>query len=584
LASAARALLANLALSGATVLVAGLVLEGGARILDRLSPPPRRAPYLWDWEQEWRGEFYTLRPSGAGWPPGPVNRDGVRDRPHPVEKLAGLRRLVFLGDSVTLGYGIEPEQAFPQRVGERFEAAGLEAEAFNLALMGWTTRQQRIAYRRIARRYGPDAVVLGVCLNDVPELQNNLTAPPRWLATLYRRSAFVRRATRAEAREIRSVEELFDDPPRPSVRQGFALFFDELRALRDELRADGVTLSILVFPFRFQVAPGAPPPRAQARILEFCRAEGLRCLDLLPALAPLGEAAFHDYDHLSAEGAQATADAVLAWRPLDDLRGASETLGARVDLPVLRRLVAAGSPDERVAAAWALRRIGSPAAEALEELTAALDDSAPRMRAAAARALGALRAEGRPALPRLAALLSDPSEPVRWHAAIALHRIGPTAEAVPALAPALASPDPYVCGFAAWTLGNLGAASAAAVPELVAALERRAGAFRLPEVDQRWLAARALGRIGPPAKHAVAALAAALPDADRRLRAQAALALGRIGPGAAPARSALERATHDPDAEVRFHAEQALKALGAEPSRRTAFPSPYVGRDRVGGR
>jgi HEAT repeat protein/lysophospholipase L1-like esterase len=559
---ASRALLANLLLSVATVLAVAGILEGGARLLDRISPPPRRAPYLWDWEREWQGDFYTLKPSGAGWPPGPINRDGVRDRPHPVEKLEGLRRVVFLGDSVTLGYGIRPEEAFPQLVGERLDAAGVEAESFSLALMGWTTRQQRIAYRRIARRYRPDVVVLGICLNDVPELQNNLARPPAWLALLHRRSALVRRVTNAQGREIHSVEALFAEPPSRAVRDGFGRFFEELRALRDELRADGVAFSALVFPFRLQVAAGAPEPRAQARILEFCRAEGLRCLDLLPVLERLGESAFFDYDHLSVAGSQATADAVVAWGLLQDATPATEALaGRRLDLGSLRRLVAGGSPRERVAAAWTLRRMGPEAAPSLPELLRALDASAPQVRAAAARALGALGAHGRSALGPLGSRLADPSEPVRWHAAHALHRIGPTPESATALASALASEDPYVAGFAAWELGNLGVGAAGAVPALAAALGDGRSAFRLADVDQRWLLARALGHIGPQARAAVVLLAAALTDDDRKLRAQSALALGRIGAGAAPAAAALERAAQDRDGEVRLHAQQALRAI-----------------------
>ena len=64
----------------------------------------------------------------------------------------------------------------------------------NVALWGWSTRQERIAWQRIARGYRPDAAVLAVCLNDIPELFNNLSRPPRWLAALHARSALVRAA------------------------------------------------------------------------------------------------------------------------------------------------------------------------------------------------------------------------------------------------------------------------------------------------------------------------------------------------------------------------------------------------------
>src|SRR6185503_5391297 len=117
------------------------------------------------------------------------NKEGLRDREHVVEKPKGVLRVACLGDSVTLGWGIPPESAYPQQLQDRLDARGLDAEVLNIALGGWTTRQELIAYRRIARRYHPDQVILGICLNDIPEMQNNLSRPPRWLTGLFRRSA-----------------------------------------------------------------------------------------------------------------------------------------------------------------------------------------------------------------------------------------------------------------------------------------------------------------------------------------------------------------------------------------------------------
>jgi lysophospholipase L1-like esterase len=84
----------------------------------------------------------------------------------------------MLGDSVTLGDQIKPEEAYPQVLEARLREAGRPIEVMNVGLWGWSTRQERIAYARIVRDYRPDAVVLAVCLNDIPELQNNLSRPP----------------------------------------------------------------------------------------------------------------------------------------------------------------------------------------------------------------------------------------------------------------------------------------------------------------------------------------------------------------------------------------------------------------------
>src|SRR6185295_12205736 len=173
-----QSLLQNLLLSLAVCAVFLGGLEGTCRFLEQRKPPAAVADYIWDWEKRWDGDFYTVTSDAVGWPPHEeFNADGLRDRAHPEQKAEGWRRVVCLGDSVTMGAGIEPQQAFPQTLQGLLDGAGRRVEVFNVALWGWSTRQEAIAYRTIARRYAPDAVVVVVCLNDIPELQNNLTRP-----------------------------------------------------------------------------------------------------------------------------------------------------------------------------------------------------------------------------------------------------------------------------------------------------------------------------------------------------------------------------------------------------------------------
>jgi HEAT repeat protein/lysophospholipase L1-like esterase len=591
-------LLPNLLLAaGVTALLLG-GLEAGARVLESRRPPaPPMAAYLWDWEERWEDEFYTVGPPGTGWPPWEeFNADGVRDRAHPVEKLEDSWRVVFLGDSVTMGAGIEPKDAYPQQLESRLKSQGRAIEVFNVALWGWSTRQQRIAYERLARKYRPDQVVLGICLNDVAELQNNLARPPRWISTLHQESALVRRLVNAPGREIRSVEQLFEQGDSKTVREGWRRFFDEVRALRAEVVRDGATLAMLVFPFRFQIQDGAPPPLAQQEIEAFCRAEGLRCLDLLPAIRTAGEHAFIDYDHLSPEGGRVVAEAIDAAGLLPERPSYAETLGAQgleasaAAVPRLLRALVMDDARLRTAAAWGIARIGPPARQALGELTTALrEDPSPAVRAEAARALGALgKAANHPAVPQLFEALGDASETVRWRAAQALAKTALRAPLhVPQLSGRLASPDPYVRGFAAWTLGSMGHAARDAIPALIAALEQddsfaRSGpalalanmgavakeavpalleGLKSPDHHRRRNAAKALGKIGPEASDAVPYLVAALKDEDQRVRSQVARALGRIGPAARDALPALEAAAKDPDPSVRREAEDALRRV-----------------------
>jgi len=582
-----RTRLVNLALAAAVSLLTLAVFEGGARVWEHFHPPRTVAEYLWDWQQRWDGDFYVFASDAVGWPPWEeFNADGVRDRTHAVEKPDGVRRVVFLGDSVTLGDGIKPEQAYPQQLQARFDDEGRPVEVFNVGLLGWSTRQERIAYQRIVRRYRPDDVVLAVCLNDIPELQNNLTRPGPLVSGWHRRSALVRAVVRAPAREIARVEELFERPESEVVRQAMERFFAEVRTLRDEVRQDGAGFGVIVFPFRFQVLPGASAPLVQEEIRAFAEQEKIPFADLLPSLRDLGEAAFVDYDHLSPAGsrrvAQALVEAEVPALPVP----AREVLAGKADVRALRSVLEdpAATMPVRAAAAWALGRHGDSDAAAEAVLLNALHrDGSEVVRANAARALGARRA-ATSAAPLFDAL-RDTRALVRWRAAEALHVLQPPADvALPALRQAMSSEDRYVRGFATWSIGNFGPRAEPAVPDLVEGLTTddafgRAGAVAAlakigpaagqavpplvaalgaPDVDRRWKAARTLGRIGAAATPAVPALLKAAREDHEYVRAQAVRALGRIAPSRPEVVAALKTATEDRDPEVRRQAELAI--------------------------
>jgi HEAT repeat protein/lysophospholipase L1-like esterase len=551
----------NLSLAAGTI----TLLLGAGEIAARLcEPPPAAAPadYITDW-QAWDGEFYTVKSTAVGWPPWEdYNIEGLRDREHATAKTAGTWRVACLGDSVTLGWGVRPSQAWPQVLEALGEASGRDLEVMNVALGGWSTRQELIAWRGIVRRYRPDQVLIGICLNDVAEMQNNLSRPPKLLAEWHEHSALVRRLVRAHDREIGAVEELFAMPDTPKVREGYDRMYADLRTLRDEVRSEGALFGVLVFPFRFQVAAGAPAPLAQREIGGFCGREGIAFLDLLPALKRLGEAAFHDYDHLSPKGARLVAEQVLSSGLVPQAPGPSSSAfasTASLEEPgagdVAALVAALQSPDGkcRAAAARGLAALAETAAPAVAALAASLGDRNVHVRAAAAWALGDVGAAAAPAVPALVPLLHGDDPFARAGAAFALAGIGAAAKsAVPALIDELDDADERVRARSEDALGRIGPGV-----EFVAPLARHVSDTASPG---RGLAAETLGRLGPDARAAVPELIAAVPDARSDVRWRAIWALGRIGSASAPAVPALRAVLPDPD--VGWRAAEALGGIG----------------------
>ena len=91
------------------------------------------------------------------------------------------QRIVFLGDSITAGYGLKKEQAYPALIEKLAEADGHQIQVINAGLSGDTTRG---GLRRIAvlARHPIDLLVIALGGNDglrgiSPQVsQNNLEA------------------------------------------------------------------------------------------------------------------------------------------------------------------------------------------------------------------------------------------------------------------------------------------------------------------------------------------------------------------------------------------------------------------------
>lgn len=183
----------------------------------------------------------------------------------------------------------------------------------------------------------------------------------------------------------------------------------------------------------------------------------------------------------------------------------------------------------RLNAAYALGAVGAPAQAPLLELLAADEafyefDPVTHV-SIAAHALGAM---GAAAVAPLAERLTAAGEHTRAWAAYALGEIGrPAAGALPRLLAAAGDPAPNVRRHALSAIGIIAAPADGIEEALLERLQRE------PESELRQYVLQALFRIGPTGGAGIAALAAALDDADGYVGAYAAEQLFRTGTPAA---------------------------------------------------
>ena len=276
------------------------------------------------------------------------------------------------------------------------------------------------------------------------------------------------------------------------------------------LEGDGVSLSLLLFPYEHQVRPGARPPQLQLRLLALARERGLPAQDLLEPLRRLGPAAFIDHNHLSPAGTRAVAEALLSG-PLLPRRTSYPALaaaGASLEAP---------GGEQRAAAAWLLGQRG-PVRQEARALAARLADAEDAVRVEALRALARARADDS-LRTAAAAALRDRHEAVRLEAARTLWAWGPVPGDAPALMAGLAHPDGYIRAFAEASLARLGPA---VLPAARAALASS-------DAGVRRRALRLIGRLGRQGQPAAQDVAGRLGDGDPGVRRLAARVLRQIG-------------------------------------------------------
>jgi HEAT repeat protein len=182
----------------------------------------------------------------------------------------------------------------------------------------------------------------------------------------------------------------------------------------------------------------------------------------------------------------------------------------------------------------------------------------PKARASIVYILGQIGPDAAPATEALAALTTDKHAHIVQESLVALAKIGPGAKAaVPQLIKVLEAGD-EASDAAAYALGRIGPEAAAADAALAAALKSR-------DLSLTVVAAWALNKIHPAsadmAAKTVPVLVAGLSDPLAKNRQAAVEALGELGPLAKDAAAALEKAQGDKDRAVREAAAKALKSV-----------------------
>jgi hypothetical protein len=234
---------------------------------------------------------YRLKPNFTGrYPWVPVRTDANGFRVPAEEPPASGRSILFVGDSVTFGFGVLAEDAYPTLFGQRVGRLG---DVRNAAVPGYNLTQAIKTIQRFVEQHGkPELIVYGLCLNDISGANataryedidphairsSGLLSSSMLVSVMSRRLARLRAPT--PTGPLDSKESLLADFSAPELRAPLAAFDSEWKELEQLQQSLGVPIAVIVLPFRQQIVKHPEWQAPQEYLRAKCASTPLKCLD-----------------------------------------------------------------------------------------------------------------------------------------------------------------------------------------------------------------------------------------------------------------------------------------------------------------
>lgn len=221
-----------------------LVAKSSCRDIDKIG--------LFDLSQSWREETTGWRLCG--------NADGFRAPDFSKEKPDGVYRIICMGDSSTMGYEVEADEAYCNRLQSHLEKLGCikgkKIETISAGISTHSSFQGVVSYLKYVRRWQPDLVTLSYGADDRTSLLNSFR--PVRDRNIYKlpddnsRSSFYRLPKYGITRAIYLIRHLFDDnEPQSDIdyanetRSTPAEYAENMEFLINKIKADGHEVYLL---------------------------------------------------------------------------------------------------------------------------------------------------------------------------------------------------------------------------------------------------------------------------------------------------------------------------------------------------
>jgi lysophospholipase L1-like esterase len=209
-----------------------------------------------------------------------INADGLRDGEHRRVRDA-RRRLLFLGDSITFGWGVDQDVIFAALL-ERALDAHAPTEVVNFGIGDYNTSQEVALFLDDGLAYEPDEVVVFYAVDDAEPTRRVTQSPRGWASDDLHLVRLLTQAAPAPLPDDARARLYHDDQP------GWLETRRALLRLAEACRANGIALKVVLLPELRRLDP-YPFAREHALVIDFLRENGIEVADLTARFADVGD-------------------------------------------------------------------------------------------------------------------------------------------------------------------------------------------------------------------------------------------------------------------------------------------------------
>jgi hypothetical protein len=222
------------------------------------------------------------------------NSLGLRDREFSSNKPENTFRILVLGDSQTLGHGIDRlEDTYPKKLEKKLnqKSSNINFEVINVADSGWNTDTQLHKFLQYGINLDPDLVILAHYLNDIPwphEIKcsgKDIFYTPGisiWGDIIFQSQAI----KFFKFRKNRLLEKFTD---KTSVSECFNLVYESRAWDMEKVYLDFILMATQVkrihfmisfIPVMFNLADDFPFKKVHSKLTKYCKERSIECIDL----------------------------------------------------------------------------------------------------------------------------------------------------------------------------------------------------------------------------------------------------------------------------------------------------------------